>query len=107
MIASLYLGTFVMALDTNIINVAVPKISADFDALEQVAWYGSAYLLTLTACQTAFGTLYKYFDITVVYRSCIFIFEGMLLLHRMDRIADCSQWDLLLRQRRRAHQCSS
>ncbi|MCJ1432522.1 hypothetical protein MMC27_001879 [Xylographa pallens] len=74
-IFSLYLGTFVMALDTSIINVAVPKISADFNALEQVAWYGSAYLLTITAFQPAFGTLYKYFNISIVYRSCIVIFE--------------------------------
>ena len=75
-IVSLYLGTFVMALDTNIINIAIPQISTEFDALEQIAWYGSAYLLALTAFQPAFGTLYKYFDITFVYRSCIVVFEG-------------------------------
>jgi MFS family permease len=75
-IVSLYLGTFVMALDTNIIGVAVPKISSDFQALEDVAWYGSAYLLTITAFQPAFGNVYKYFSIEGTYRSCIVIFEG-------------------------------
>ena len=38
-IASLYLGSFTMAVDTSIINIAVPKISADFNALEEIAWY--------------------------------------------------------------------
>lgn len=75
-IASLYLGTFVMALDTNIIGVAVPKISSEFHALEDVAWYGSAYLLTVTAFQPAFGTIYKFFSVEGTYRICIVMFEG-------------------------------
>jgi MFS family permease len=57
-IVSLYLGTFVMALDTNIIEVAIPMISSDFGALEDLAWYGYAYLLIITAFQPAFGSLY-------------------------------------------------
>ena len=68
--------TFVMALDTNIIGVAVPKTSSDLHALEAVAWYGSAYLLTITAFQQAFGNLYKFFSIENTYRICIVIFEG-------------------------------
>lgn len=75
-ITSLYLGTFVMALDTNIIGVAVPKISSEFHALEDVAWYGSAYLLTVTAFQPAFGTVYKFFSVQGTYRVCIVVFEG-------------------------------
>ena len=71
-IASLYLGTFVMVLDTNIFGVAVPK---DFYALEAVSWYGSAYLLTITAFQPAFGNLYNFFSIENTYRTCIIIFE--------------------------------
>ena len=74
-ILSLYLGAFVMALDTNIINVAVPKIASEFHTLDDVAWYGSAYLLTVTAFQPAFGNLYKFFDIENTYRSCIVVFE--------------------------------
>lgn len=78
-ITSLYLGTFVMALDTNIIGVAVPKISAEFQALEDVAWYGSAYLLTVTAFQPAFGVMYKFFSVEGTYRVCIVVFEGECL----------------------------
>ena len=57
-----------MALDTNIMNVAVPKTTSDFQALDDVACYGSAYLLTTTSFQPAFGTLYKIFNIENMYK---------------------------------------
>lgn len=78
-ILSFDLGAFVMALDKNIINVAVPKITSDFHALEDVAWYGSAYLLTVTSFQPDFGSLYKFFDIENTYKGCIVTFEGLSL----------------------------
>ena len=49
-----------MALDTNIVNVSVLRITSDFQALDDVAWHGSAYLLTTTSFQPAFGTLYRF-----------------------------------------------
>ncbi|KAF2688991.1 MFS general substrate transporter [Lentithecium fluviatile CBS 122367] len=74
-ITSLFLGQLLMALDVNIINVAIPEISTHFAALNDVAWYGAAYLLTITAFQPSFGTVYCYFDIDVTYKVCIIIFE--------------------------------
>lgn len=46
-----------MALDTNIINFALPVITTEFHDLEGYAWYGSVYLLTLTAFQPIYGSL--------------------------------------------------
>ncbi|KAI1130787.1 MFS general substrate transporter [Nemania abortiva] len=74
-IACLFFGSFVIALDTNIINVAIPHISTEFKALQDIAWYGSAYLLTVTAFQPVYGSMYKFFNTNVVYRLSIFIFE--------------------------------
>lgn len=74
--ASLCLGTLVVAIDNTIIGVAIPKISTVFDALDDVGWYGSAYLLTITALQPTFGNIYKYFDIKTTYIVSIFVFEG-------------------------------
>ncbi|KND94612.1 putative HC-toxin efflux carrier TOXA [Tolypocladium ophioglossoides CBS 100239] len=74
-IACLYFGAFLIALDTNIINVALPRISSDFASLQDVAWYGSAYLLFITALQPVYGSVYKYFPTDVVYRLSILIFE--------------------------------
>ncbi|KAL8725327.1 MAG: hypothetical protein Q9166_007433 [cf. Caloplaca sp. 2 TL-2023] len=72
---SLCLGTLVVAIDNTIIGVAIPKISTVFDALDDVGWYGSAYLLTVTALQPTFGNIYKYFDIKITYIVSILVFE--------------------------------
>ncbi len=75
-LCSLFLGTFLVAIDTTIISVAIPKISSQFDALDDVGWYGSAYLITITALQPAGGTIFKWFDPKIVYLSAILVFEG-------------------------------
>lgn len=76
-ISTLFLGIFLFGLDVNIIGVAIPKITTQFGSLNQVSWYGSAYLLTVTAFQPGFGSLYKYFNAKVIYLASLFIFEGM------------------------------
>ena len=66
-----------VVIDTTIISVAVPKISTVFKALDEIGWYGSAYLMTVTAFQPSFGKIYRLFDVKTVYLSSIVIFEGM------------------------------
>lgn len=75
-LSSLFFGTFLVAIDTTIVSVAIPKISTQFHALEDVGWYGSAYLITITALQPAAGTIYKLFDVKLVYLAAIAVFEG-------------------------------
>lgn len=75
-IACLFFGQFLVALDTNIITVALPRISSNFGSLDNVAWYSTGYILCLTAFQPLFGSIYKFFRTDVVYRGTIFIFEG-------------------------------
>jgi len=54
-IGSLYLGNFLVAIDTIIIGIAILAITTDFHALDSTVWYGSGYLLTLTALQPTCG----------------------------------------------------
>ncbi|KAK3337625.1 major facilitator superfamily domain-containing protein [Cercophora scortea] len=74
-IVSLMLAVFCVALDNTIIAVAIPKITDDFHALNDVGWYGSAYLLTTCSFQLLFGKLYALFNIKLVFLSALFIFE--------------------------------
>lgn len=74
-ISSLCLGTLLVAIDTTIIAVAVPKISTYFKAFDDIQWYGSAYLLTVTAFQPAFGSIFRYFNAKQVYLLSIVLFE--------------------------------
>ena len=59
----LAMATFVIALDNTIIATAIPRITTDFDSLNDVGWYGSSYLLTTTSLQPSFGKVYTYFDV--------------------------------------------
>lgn len=79
-ISSLALSTMLIALDTSIIGVATPTISTVFQSLNDIAWYGSAYLLTVTAFQPSFGNLYKFFDIKMTFMISLVIFESMCSL---------------------------
>jgi MFS family permease len=76
----LILGTFLVAVDTTIISVAIPRISTDFRALDNVGWYGSAYLMTLTAFQPTMGKVYKMFSPKAAYLVCMVVFEGMCII---------------------------
>lgn len=78
-IASLFMGAFLIALDTNIVGVAIPQISTEFHALQDIAWYGSAYLLTITAFQPVLGNFYKFFAVETTYKGCIIVFESKIL----------------------------
>lgn len=75
-ITCLFFGAFLIALDTNIVNVAIPEITSQFHSLDEAAWYGTAYLITITAFQPIYGSLYTYFDVEVVYRISVVVFEG-------------------------------
>jgi hypothetical protein len=91
----LAMATFVVALDNTIIATAIPRITTEFNALNDVGWYGSAYLLTTTSLQPSFGKIYAYFDVKWVYLSALIIFEGrpstlLVLVARAD--CDCASW---------------
>jgi len=75
-IGSLCCGTLLVAIDNTILAVAVPRITTVFDSLNDTGWYGSAYLLSITALQPTFGNIYKYFDVKGTYLTSIAIFEG-------------------------------
>ncbi|CAG8781779.1 4239_t:CDS:10, partial [Gigaspora margarita] len=54
---SLALAIFLAALDQTIVATALPAIALEFNALDQIAWVGTAYLLTATAFQPTYGSL--------------------------------------------------
>ncbi|KAF2667948.1 DNA repair protein RAD50 [Microthyrium microscopicum] len=67
--------TFLIGLDQMIIATAIPKITTQFQSLDDVGWYGSSYLLTTTALQPTFGKVYTYFNIKFTFIIALAIFE--------------------------------
>lgn len=71
----LCLGTFVVALDNTIIATAIPHITTVFNSLDDVGWYGSAYLLTTASLQPSLGKIYTFFNVKLTYIIAVAIFE--------------------------------
>ncbi|KAF1984712.1 MFS general substrate transporter [Aulographum hederae CBS 113979] len=76
----LCLTTFTVALDNTIIATAIPRITTVFDSLNDVGWYGSAYLLTTCSLQPTFGKIYSFFNIKWTFIVALIIFEGGSIL---------------------------
>ncbi|KAF2789492.1 MFS general substrate transporter [Melanomma pulvis-pyrius CBS 109.77] len=74
-IFALCTAVFCVALDNTIIATAIPRITDDFHALQDVGWYGSAYLLTTCAFQLPFGKLYGLFNPKWVFMAALAFFE--------------------------------
>ncbi|KAF7541063.1 hypothetical protein G7Z17_g12043 [Cylindrodendrum hubeiense] len=72
---SLCLAIFLVALDQTIIAPALGAITAEYGSVKDIGWYGSAYLLTTTALQPMYGTIYKLFNVKFAYLGAVFIFE--------------------------------
>lgn len=79
-ILSNMVAMFLVALDRTIIATAIPRITDDFKALDDLSWYASAYLITSSATQLIWGRIFTFYPTKTVYLVAIFFFElGSLL----------------------------
>ncbi|KAJ7197976.1 major facilitator superfamily domain-containing protein [Mycena pura] len=72
---ALCLSVFLFALDNTIIATAIPHITDQFHSLDDVGWYGSAYLLSTASTQLLFGKIYTFLPVKWVFVTAIIIFE--------------------------------
>ncbi|KAJ7059774.1 putative MFS multidrug transporter [Mycena amicta] len=75
LMVALCLSVFLVALDITIIATAIPHITDEFQSLDDVGWYGSAYLLAMASTQLLFGKFYSFLPIKWVYITAITLFE--------------------------------
>ncbi|KAG6997695.1 TPR repeat-containing protein C19B12.01 [Physcia stellaris] len=74
-VIGMYLSIFLVALDRTIIATAIPAITNGFDSIEDIGWYGSAYMLTAASFFLVFGRIYQLYSTKWVYLISIVIFE--------------------------------
>ncbi|KIH92821.1 efflux pump antibiotic resistance protein [Sporothrix brasiliensis 5110] len=74
-VLALALSIFLMSLDFTIVATAIPKITDQFHGLNDVAWYGSAFFLTVGGFQSTWGKAFKYFSLKYTYLASIAVFE--------------------------------
>ncbi|KAI1452576.1 major facilitator superfamily domain-containing protein [Annulohypoxylon moriforme] len=72
---ALFISLFCVALDSTIIATAIPRITDQFHALQDVGWYGSSYLLTKCAFQLSFGKTFRFFSLKWTFLAALLIFE--------------------------------
>ncbi|WPH05121.1 MFS-type efflux pump MFS1 [Acrodontium crateriforme] len=72
---AILLAIFLTSLDKTIIATAIPKITDEFHSLEDVGWYGSAFLLTQCAFQLLLGKVYTFYSPKYVFLVLITLFE--------------------------------
>ena len=58
-----------------IVATAIPKITDEFNGLDKVSWYGSAFFLTNGGLQSCWGKAFKYFPLKWTFLASIIIFE--------------------------------
>ncbi|KAJ0413748.1 major facilitator superfamily domain-containing protein [Aspergillus carlsbadensis] len=71
----LSLTVFLVSLDNTILATAVPKITEQFNSLDDVGWYGSSFMLTNCAVSLLYGKLYSFFSIKWVFLAALAVFE--------------------------------
>ncbi|KAI0599932.1 MFS general substrate transporter [Biscogniauxia sp. FL1348] len=69
------IAEIMMTIDGTILATAAPRISSEFQALDHVGWYSSAYLLMEMSFQGLFAKAYLYFGSKTLYLSSICLFE--------------------------------
>ncbi|KAH8881755.1 MFS general substrate transporter [Thozetella sp. PMI_491] len=74
-ILSNMVAMFLVALDRTIIATAVPRITDDFHAINDIGWYAGAYLITSCMTQLVWGRIFTFYSTKPVYLSAIFLFE--------------------------------
>ncbi|KAI9040793.1 MDR family MFS transporter [Aspergillus affinis] len=73
---ALCLTVFLVALDQTIIATAIPTITSQFHSVEDIGWYGSAFLLTTCSFQLLFGKLYTLLSLKWTFIGAVLIFEA-------------------------------
>jgi MFS family permease len=72
----MYLSIFLVALDRTIIATAIPKITDEFNSIEDIGWYGSAYMLAAACLFPISGRIYQLDSTKWVFLISLVIFEA-------------------------------
>ncbi|KAK0935074.1 hypothetical protein LTR29_013394 [Friedmanniomyces endolithicus] len=72
---AILLAVFLIALDRTIIATAIPKITDEFHSLNDIGWYGSAFMLTTCGFQLLLGRVYTFYSPKYIFMIMILVFE--------------------------------
>ena len=59
----------------SLIATAIPRITSEFNSIDDIGWYASAYLLAQMSLQPTFGRVYIYFEAKIMFLISLLAFE--------------------------------
>ncbi|KAL4958416.1 major facilitator superfamily domain-containing protein [Aspergillus filifer] len=68
------IATILISLDTSVIATAIPAITSKFNSAGDIAWYGAAYPLTMSALQPLSGKIAMIFSLRASYLAFFAVF---------------------------------
>ncbi|KIX07798.1 uncharacterized protein Z518_02452 [Rhinocladiella mackenziei CBS 650.93] len=75
LVSAVFFAAFLMALNGSIIATAIPQITSHFNSLNDIGWYGSAYLISTCSLQPLVGKFYTHFPIKQTYLIFVSLFS--------------------------------
>ncbi len=75
LLARQLLNNSLLSSQRTIVATAVPRITDQFNSLDQVGWYASAFFMTLASFQSSLGKAYKYLPLKWSFLMSVLIFE--------------------------------
>ncbi|KAJ5506982.1 hypothetical protein N7453_005939 [Penicillium expansum] len=66
---------FIMSLDRTIISTAIPQITDEFNSLDDIGWYGSAFMVTACCFQLLWGKVCGFYPAKYVFLALVLLFE--------------------------------
>ncbi|KAI0137772.1 MFS general substrate transporter [Hypoxylon sp. NC0597] len=75
MVASVTLAVLLMAFNATAVGTAIPAITSEFNTVNDVGWYSSAYLIANCVMVPFVGKLYSTFRLKAVMITFVLIFE--------------------------------
>ncbi|KAF3989133.1 hypothetical protein FT663_03357 [Candidozyma haemuli var. vulneris] len=79
-ITCLYMASFLAALDTTVVTTLLTVIASELDAVENISWIATAYLLSCSAFQPLYGKLSDIFGRkSLLVLCCVFFAVGCCL----------------------------
>lgn len=73
-IGSLFMASYLAALDTTVVTTLLSVIASDLNAVENISWIATAYLLSCSAFQPLFGKLSDIFGRKILLVICCIFF---------------------------------
>ncbi|CCF41645.1 hypothetical protein CH063_11863 [Colletotrichum higginsianum] len=67
MVGVLFLGQFVIGLDSIMVGLLVPTLINEFGSVADVGWYASIYMMTIGAMAPTLGKVYTVFPVKTVF----------------------------------------